>query len=217
MALTPNALLTLAEARDFLGAGAEAEAKVEAVLNRTSELLEAYCDRPLKRTAALGPVTVRRSGASSCLLAIDAKPIDLAEAVIVTVDGLAQTVWRTDADGDADLLDVVVGYTLNDVFHPGTPERALFRPDTLYRRRGWGASKLGGIALSYHGGLKTAPEDLKESAFLTVRKLFDDQQKNLGELVAVNTPSGGVTLYDRWIPSRAREILDMRYRRVTVG
>jgi hypothetical protein len=87
----------------------------------------------------------------------------------------------------------------------------------LFRRSGWATSRIGGVALSYYGALTAVPEDLKDAALLMVRKMFDAQQKGLSDVITVNTPGGGVTLFDRWMPSESRAILDARYRRWTVG
>lgn len=213
MALAANALVTLSEAQEYLGSGSDADPKVEAAINRASGLIEAYCDRPLKRTPAIGPVAFRLSAIRGCVLRVDADPIDVDQVVAVTVDGTVQTVWRKEADGDPNDFEIVVGYVSDGVFHPGKSERVLFRPDTLYRSKEWLTTKVGGILLSYFGGLPAIPEDLKEVALLMVRKVFDNQQKSLSEVITVNTPSGGVTLFDRWMPSETRELLDSRYRR----
>src|SRR5919205_564253 len=137
MALKANALITLEEAKSWLGiTGATDDAKLEDEINRASEAIEAYCDRALKRTSALDPVTVRRSSLGTSCLRVGVGPIDVTKAVTVTIDGTAQTVWKQEADGDPDAKDVVVGYSDGAVFHPGKPERALIAPDVLFRSTG---------------------------------------------------------------------------------
>jgi len=203
MALNANALLSIAEALDLLGAGTAEEPRLELVINRACGLIERYCERPLRRAQ----YARRVRGRVATAFFLEATPVDVGTTVGVTVGTTAQTVWRTESDGNPAGFDVVVARSA---------EGGPLQPDHLYRRTGWWPSIPGepyNILLSYWGGLPTTPEDLKEAAFLTVRKLFDDQTKSTGEIVGLTTPSGGVTPVQEWLPARAREILDLTYKR----
>jgi hypothetical protein len=217
MALNANALVSLEEARSWLVlTGASDDTKLEEEINRATNIIEAYCDRVLKRTAAYNPVTVRYSGIDTYCLRLGVAPIDVDSTVTVTVDGTAQTVWRKDADGAPDEKDVVVGYTDGGIFHPGKPERALFLPNDLYREAGWLATKIGGVVISYSGGLITVPDDLKEACLYLVQKLWRDRSRGLAEIVTVAGPAGSTTLLDNALPRVALEALK-RYRMVVVA
>jgi hypothetical protein len=217
VALNANALVSLEEARSWLViTGATDDAKLEDEINRATSLIEAYCDRVLKRTTAYNPVSARYSGVDAYCLRLSVGPIDVDSTVTVTFDGTAQTVWRKDADGEPDDLDVVVGYTDNGIFHPGKPLRPLFQPDELYRSAGWLATKVGGIVVSYSGGLTTIPDDLKEACLYIVQKLWRDRSRGLADIVTTSGPNGSVTILDNALPRVARQALD-RYRLVTVA
>jgi len=217
VALKANALVSLDEAKSWLVVtGATDDLKLEDEINRATDIVESYCDRVLKRTTAYNPVSLRRSGEDTLCLRMSVGPIDVDQAVSVTVDGTAQTVWRKDADGDPDEKDVVVGYSECGVFHPGKPERALFLPDELYRSAGWLATKIGGVVISYSGGLVTVPDDLKEACLYVVQKLWRDRSRSLADIVTTSGPNGSVTILDNALPRVARQALD-RYRLVRVG
>jgi hypothetical protein len=209
MALKPNALVTVVDARSFLGASATDDPVIERAINRASQLIESYCGRPLAR-AQYQSLRIRAPRGRELYPA--AAPIDVTEAVTVTLDSEAQTVWRTEADGDPADADVVVARSV---------EHGVFQPDHLFRSSGWcpRSDQPYTVVLGYYGGfaITAVPADLYDAALLTLRRIYDDEKKSVGEVVAVNTPSGGVTLFDRWIPSRAREILDMGYRLVRVA
>jgi hypothetical protein len=131
----------------------------------------------------------------------------------VSVDGITQTVWRSENDGDPENADVVVGYIRAGMFHPGRPERSTFLPDTLFRRAGWSTSRLGGIVVSYWGGLEPVPDDLKEACLYLVQKLVRDRDRQLADLATVSGPFGSISILDTAMPGVAREILHRYARR----
>lgn len=222
MALPSNALVSTDEARAFLGAATGDDPVIERAIARASQLVESYCGRSLARQQT---TNTRIRGPRSRVLYVEVAPLDVVEPIAVTLDGTALTVWRSEADGDPESFDVVAARSA---------ERGVFQPDHLYCATGWwcrSSSHPYNVVLSYWGGfalkdtptpprtekLLTVPADLRDAVLLTTRRIFDDEKKTVGEVVAVNTPSGGVTLFDRWIPSRAREVLDMGYRLVRVA
>lgn len=201
MALAANALVDLATAKSFLNlTGVSDDAKVEKAIDRASDFVERWCGRLFK---AIVYVNERLQGPDSRIFALFHVPISTSAAITVTLNGVVETVWRTEADGDPENKNVVVGKSSHDA--------RLFVPDVLYRQNGWRPDSAGNpfnVLLSWTGGFATIPDDLQEACLLIVQKAWRDEQRQLTEIVSVSTPSGGVTLLDTAIPRRARLLLD---------
>lgn len=199
MALNANAFTTLEEVKGYLGiAGDLEDPQLEKTVNRASSRIEEYLTFPVKRQ----PITDRRErGVEGCELVAWAAPISVMQPISIAVNEVVQTVWRTEVDGQADLFDVVVD---------ANTESPLWRPNVFYRRAGWGVTGMhpSPIKLTYTGGFDPVPDDLLEAFFLIVQKWHREQTQGLQEVVTVNTPTGGVTLFDRPIPFRALQILN---------
>lgn len=205
MALAANALLTLQAAKDYLNlTGSADDAKIEEDVNRASDWIEGWCHRPFVEVVYAG---LRIEGPSQGrLLFVAHAPIKTSAPITVTVNGTAQTVWRTETDGDPDTFDVQVVRSV---------EYSPLVPDALYRGGGWRASGTPyNVLLSYTGGFASGavPDDLREACCLCVQKIFRERQRQLAELATVTLPGGGVTLFDRALPARAESLLS-RYRR----
>ena len=192
MALDATALVDLATAKGFLlSPGLENDGKIETAINAATLTVEDYCNRWFKERT----VTAERvEGPCAPHLWLRAVPLKATATVTVTVDDVAQTVWRTEADGLQSAFDVIA------------------RPDHLYRRAGWGASgDPYNVLLTYTGGYLAAaiPEPVKQACLYVVQKLFRDSQRQLAEVAQVNTPMGGVSFLDnRGLPTMARALLD---------
>ena len=205
MALNANALVTLAEAKAFLKiAGATQDAVVEELINRASDYCEWWCNRPLKSRAF---ASLRLQARRSTRLYPPGRPIDTSQAVTITVDGTAQTIWKAEADGDPTLKDVMVA---SDMLDP------KFRPNHFYREGGW----LGGSAyptvLTYTGGLATIPGEIKDAAFLVIQQFYRSQEKQLTDIAQLSgSATGFVGFRESLIPMRAKDIL-ASYREVPV-
>lgn len=195
MAVAANALVTLAAAKTYVNiSGTTDDAKIESVIDRASDLIEQYCQRPLKEATY---TTLRLRGPDGPILRPRARPINIGETITIKVDGATQTVWKQESDGDPADFDVIVG--------SGSPELPTGQRDHFWRAGGWRASsgQPYNVVLTFTGGLATIPDDLQEAAFLIVQKLWRDQQKQLAEVSTVTMPSGSVTMFDSVMPRRA--------------
>lgn len=214
MSLKANALVTLAAAKAFIqpgGMAASDDPRLEEVINRVSDAMERHCNRPLKQADYTG---LRLRGPFKPEFFLRHTPIDVTQPIVVAVDTVAQAVWRTEADGDPGLMDVIVARSTDDV---------LFTPDHLFRRNGWMSSSGWSsswnrnpynVVLTYRGGWSTIPSDLEEAALEIVKKVWIDQSKGLQDVTTVNLPSGGMTLFDAAFPRRAIQLLE-RFRRMS--
>lgn len=208
MAIAANALVSLADAKTYLNiSGTADDAKIEKVIDRASDLIEQHCQRPLKEATY---TNLRLRGPDSPILRPRARPINIASAITIKVDGTTQTVWKQETDGDPADFDVIVG--------SGSPELPAGQRDHFYRAAGWKASSSQpyNVLKTFTGGLATIPDDLQEAAFLVVQKLWRDQQKQLAEVSTVAMPSGSVTLFDTVLPRRALWLLGA-YRELLVA
>ncbi len=200
MSLDANALVDLPTAKGFLNVpGSSEDPRIERAINAASDLCERWTGRVLRQRTL---TNLRLPGPPSTILLVKGTPIDVTQTVSVTVDGTAQTVWRTEADGDPSLKDVLVGALV--------AESALFAPDHLYRASGWNVCSWGNpynVLLTYTGGLKPIPDDLQRACLYIVQKLYRDEQRQLAEVAQVNTPMGGVTILDNAIPRLAQALL----------
>ena len=209
MALPANALVTVAAVKNFIAPGGMGDTdtpRLEEVIGRVSTAVERHCNRPLKAATYTG---LRLKGPFCAEFFLRHTPIDPAQAVTVTINGVAQTVWRSESDGDPALKDVTVARSCED---------PTFTPDHLYRSCGWfgGWGNPYNVVVGYTGGFAAVPLDLEEAALEIVKKVWNDQSKGLQDVTAVTLPSGGVTLFDAPFPRRALQLLE-RYRRPSVG
>ena len=190
MALDATAIVDLTTAKGFLVvAGTSDDGAIEAAINAASLACEHYCNRFFKERT----VTERVEGVCATKLYLSAVPLKATATVTVSVDDVAQTVWRTEADGLQSAFDV------------------LARPDHLYRRRGWDPlADPYNVLLSYTGGFAAAalPAPVKEGCLYMVQKLFRDSKRQLAEVAQVNTPMGGITILDNAMPRVAQMLLD---------
>jgi hypothetical protein len=208
VALDPTALVTLAEARAVLGfATSEQDAEVEAVIHRATALAENdYCLRPLKQRTI---TNLRTSGPSGKHLYPEAWPIDPVATVSVMVNGVAQTLWKNEGDGDPDEKDVQV-----------------YR-DHFYRPLGWaptGATERN-VVLTYDGGYEPVPEDLKVAVLECIQKMWGPLIQQRPDFASMAGPGGSLqTLDGQWsgqsgtggiwsLSRRSKEVFES-YRRV---
>lgn len=199
MPLDANALVDLITAKTFLVIpGTADDAMIELLINRASDLCEAWCHRSFKERALSN---MRLVGPGASRLPLRAVPIQTSAAVTVTVDGIAQTVWRTEADGDPADFDVMVAS-----FDP----EAGRGPDHLYRSLGWGPTRQlnpYNVLLSYTGGFAAIPADVQQAGLYVVQKLFRDHKRQLAEVAQVSGPFGSVSVLDNALPRMARLLL----------
>ena len=193
MALDPNALVDLATAKGFvIVTGDASNGAIEAAINAATLTVEDYCNRWFKERT----VTAERvEGPCAVHLWLRAVPLKASAAVTVTVDAVAQTVWKQEADGLPSAFDVIA------------------RQDHLYRRAGWapGSGDPYNVLLTYTGGYAAAaiPAPVKQACLYVIQKLFRDSQRQLAEVAQVNTPMGGISLIDNaGLPRMARALLD---------
>jgi hypothetical protein len=213
--LNANALITLADAKTFCNiTGSSQDDLVTDLINRASTLAERLANRPFKERDF---TNIRLAGPCDVKLFPWAIPIDTSRTITILVDGVQQTVWRTESDGDPATKDVIVA---SDIWDP------MFRPDVFYRSLGWAPSiyQTPGwaplnpyrIVLTYSGGLPSIPDDLREAGCLIVQKFLRDQQKGLAEVVSVTTPGGNIQMLDTSIPRRSADII-ARYTRFALA
>ncbi len=205
MALQDNAILTVSEAATYLGVGASDEPLLTAIINRVSDECESGegANRVIrKRTLE----DLRLPGQTESVLRLH-WPIDVEDAVLVSLDGAALTVWRTEADGDPSTFNVEVCAS-----DPGVP-------DHLYRKAGWTGVQRRPIVVTYTAGYEQTeiPGDLKDAAFLILEHRWRLQTKKLMDVASLGAGpvSPGLTFGNPGrIPVEAREIL-MAHRRHT--
>ena len=199
MALDATALVDLATAKGFLVVvGSSDDAAIEAAINVATFACEHYCNRLFKERV----VTERVEGVRATKLYLAAVPLKATATVTVSVDDVAQTVWKQESDGLQSAFDVIA------------------RPDHLYRRSGWDptAADPYNVLLSYTGGFAASaiPAPVQEACLYVVQKLFRDSKRQLAEVAQVNTPMGGISILDNGMPRMARLLLDP-YRFVPVA
>ena len=207
MPLDANALVTLQAAKDYLRVtGTSDDAILELLINRASDLCETWCLRPLKERTL---TNVRLIGPCTPRLPLLAVPVNVAEPISVSVDGIAQLVWTAEADGDPADFDVVLAS-----YHP----EGSRGPDHLYRAAGWAGSSAQpyNVLLTYTGGFPTVPDDVQLGCLYIVQRLYRDVQKQLTDVVTVTTAAGGLTLFDTALP-RVVEIILTPYRLASVA
>lgn len=202
--LSARAIVTLAQVKDFLTTqpSASNDQALERVIERASAIVEAHCKRRIMQTDyTTAPLYVQGSRYLR-YLHLDHSPIDLLSTVAVTVDGEAQTVWKSATDGDQASFNVVV-----------MPGPHPLDPKSLYRELGWCPSVLSrpnNVTVAYKGGftLATRPRNLEEATLEIVKKIWTDQSKGIQDVTTVNLPTGGFTMFDRSMPRRAVELLE---------
>jgi hypothetical protein len=194
----PNALLTLPEAKAYLRTGDSEDQAVLAAIDRASEYADTHVGRQLvKRTYT----NLRLAGECSCKLYLPGAPIVTGTLGAIYVNEVVQTTWKQESDGDPGNFTVVVA--------ADDPRRG---PNHLWRADGWAPTsarnrynvRLASVELGY----EPLPEDLKEAAYLLVQKFYRDQVRQLTDVQTVQTPDGQQTVFDVFIPRRARDILD---------
>jgi hypothetical protein len=209
MALPANAIVSLAEAKEFLNVkSAEQDALLETVILGATAAWENELNRPVKEATY---TNLRLIGPQGPKLYLRGTPVKLADPLTVKLAGTVQTVWKSETDGDPADFDVLL---MDDV-----PESPLGVRTHLYRVGGWNGTRSGHpyvVLLTYTGGFNPVPQDLKDAVLYLVQKLFRDRQKQLADVQTVNLPTGAITLFDIALPRWALRVLD-KYRWIPVG
>lgn len=202
MPLSADALVTLAEAKLYLNHQGDGEdAQLEAAINKASDYVQSKLGwGPIKERTQ----TWRLPPYVGCYLYAPIRPIKVTAAVTITLDGVAQTVWRSPADDPVADKDVVVVSSV-----PGSS----LCPDQFYRAAGWSGAGTSPepIVLTYTGGLASAaalPARILEAFQLILGKFFRDEIHQNPDTISFSGPGGTVTRIDTDIPRRAREILE---------
>lgn len=204
--LQSNALLTLDEARAFFPAmtGTEQDDLLTDLINRASDYCEAWCNRPIK---ARTYTDLRIAWQYGCHLRPPATPIDVTQPILLMFESQTLSVWKSEADGDPTLKDVVIGADV-----PGAPS-------FFYRAIGWqcSTSQPSPIRLTYTGGLAQVPGDIRDATFLVMQTLHRQQSKGQTDVVSMSNAITGTTVFrqDSLIPLKAAMTLD-RYRLLSV-
>lgn len=201
MPLHANALATLDEVKAYLNHTGDAQdPQIEAAINKASDYLESKLG-PLKVRTKTWRLPGREHG---CRLYAPIVPIDVTADITLSIDGVAQTVWRSMIDDPVTGKDVVVVSSV--------PESPLC-PDQFHRVGGWNSStgEPEPIVLTMTGGFANAaavPGRFLEAFQLIVAKLFRDEIQQNPDTISVATPGGIFTRIDTDIPRRAREIIE---------
>lgn len=216
-------LVTLAEAKSFLKkSGTTDDATVATLITRASDWLEMLTGRKFKAQVFSN---LRLTGPASLKLYPPAWPIDPTANVTIKVDEVAQTIWRSETDGDVDSKDVVVA--------SDDPWDARFGlQNHFYRSAGWQSALSWGwpsrsqsgtfgrnrVLLSYTGGYATVPEDLKQACLYLIQKLWRDLDQQRTGLSVIQVPGGGsVTIPDPTIPKEVTMLIAPYQRPVFAG
>jgi hypothetical protein len=197
MALAAHALVSLIEAKHELSIeGSELDAQVERYIHDASEWCEYLCGRKLKARA----VTYGCAGPPRCELFVDPFPIDITQPITITVDGIAQTVWKEPGDGSQTNFNVIV--------------RSLVRGgdrDHFWRGAGWGAptaAQPDNVVITYTGGLATVPQLLKDACLILVQKVSRDAVQQFGSDLTSVHGAGGFSLAGNPVPLEAQRKLE---------
>lgn len=213
MALPANAIVSLAEAKDFLNIkSAEQDALLETVIQGATAAWENELNRPVKEATY---TNLRLIGPQGPKLYLRGTPVKTSDPLTVSLRGTAQTVWKTEADGNPNDFDVLL---MGDI-----PEHPLGVRTHLYRAGGWNGAPTNvwsghpyTVLVTYTGGFNPVPQDLKDAVLYVVQKLFRDRQKQLTDVQTVTLPSGSITLFDIALPRWALMVLN-KYRWISVG
>jgi hypothetical protein len=199
--LSAIALATLDEAKAYLNQTGDAQdPQIEAAVNKASDYLESKLG-PLKVRTKTWRLPGREHG---CRLYAPIAPIDVTADITITIDGVAQTVWKSLVDDPVAGKDVVVVSS--------APESSLC-PDQFHRVGGWNSTtgEPEPIVLTYTGGFANAaalPGRFLEAFQLVLAKFFKDEIHQNPDTISFSGPGGTFTRIDSEIPRRAREILD---------
>jgi hypothetical protein len=223
----PADLITAQDLTTFLqtpGGPQEIGEIAQSLITSASLICEEYTGRRLKYRQF---TSIRMAGRNSPKLYLGAFPIDTTKVVTVSVDGDAQTVWRTESDGDPSTFEVVVG-TDDPMDHRCGVANHLWRwaswdsglqssqwdPDAAFSFPQQPYTLLLSFWAGYGGGglYPNVPEDLKLACKYVAQQIHRDSTKS--ETVATSKSSrvgGGVTLLVDEIPMKAAAILN-RYK-----
>lgn len=215
-------LVTLAEAKEFCNQkGTTDDPLLVRHITRASDWIEQMADRKFVQRAFSN---LRLSGPSGTKLYVPAWPIAIGSTITITLDAVAQTVWRTEADGDPAAKDVVVGS--DDPWDTRWGAQNHF-----YRSAGWASAASWAwpprdgdsvgqytLLLTYTGGYATIPEDLKLAACYLVQKLYRDQQKQATGMTAIALQAGGaIQVPEPFMPREVRDLVAPYVRSIFVG
>ena len=203
-------LVALEDAMEFLKITQAMPAADEDRLMGSIAAVSALVESRYRPLASMAYENLRLAAPAGCALYPPRAPIDVTATITLTINGVVQSVWTAEGDGDPTTFDVMVASTVGD---------SPFMPDSFHRRVGWGGDIYGGltgwnprpILLSYTGGFtpSTLPADLKRAVLETVLTLYRDVQQGTVDLAATGAPMGGTTWeLPRWMPYRARQVFE---------
>jgi len=215
-------LVTLAEAKAWVNiTGTTEDAKLMSHITRASDWIEQMADRKLAERAFS---SLRFTGPPSTKLYVPAWPIKTGATITITVDAVAQVLWKTEADGLPDDADVVVASddpwdtrwgAQNHFYRRWTWESALGFAWQSPRDPNFGQHN---VLLSYTGGYNPIPEDLKLAACYLVQKLFRDQQKQAVGFTSIALPAGGaISVPEPFMPREVRDLIAPYQRPIFAG
>lgn len=224
--LDANALVSLDEAKAHCGIvrqttpadlHAEDQRVVEAI-NWVSMYVETAI-RPMAKKAEV----LRLAPPRTAVLKLARAPIDVDQPVVLTINGVPQSVWRKEADGARASFRAWV--------HSGVPG-SRWTPDGLVLRAGatsghgyfcgcgcggWGSAvDPEPILLSYTGGFDCLPEsgpnqlpgDMRVAVLDAVRAWYRNEQQGTADIASIAQPGGGPTFdQPRWMPYGAWQIM----------
>jgi hypothetical protein len=216
-------LVRVEDAKAFLKqTGVSDDGDLAGIITRASMWAEQLVGRPLRVRVY---TNLRLTGPIGAKLYVPSWPINVTETLTIKLDEVTQTVWKTEANGDVDSFDVVVGSDDPWDVRWGTRNH-------LYRSLGW-SSALGRywftepswsnyrgqyrILLSYTGGYDPVPDDLQQAVLYLVQKLQRDTKHQATGATVITTATGGsIAIPDPAVPREARELL-APYRRMVLG
>lgn len=183
MPLAEHSLVTVEDLAQAFGLQSTEDLNLVAALNEAADRLERETGRRLLST---GYTNVRLDPVDGCRLWALEWPITAVASL--TVDGTAQTVWLSEADGDPDDFQV----RLRGDPNPNDPQARRY----LERAGGWWSGPLG-IKVSYTAGhtRANAPAELKEAAILLALDTFVRRDRRRLEEVSVSL-NGQATTYE---------------------
>jgi hypothetical protein len=211
----PADLVTPEEAAGFLNMQPGDFTDTAVLITRASKLCELYTHRLLAARAVTNQRLSVRRGPK---LYINPFPVDPTQAVTIKVDGVTQTVWRQESDGNPDTYDVILGH--DDPTDPRTGTANHF-----WRFLTWDTWALGrqwepasdfqwrthpfAILASWTGGFSPIPQDLKLACLYVLQQIYRDWTKAETSVSSQSARAGGgrtFTVAD--VPAKASVILD---------
>lgn len=186
MALKSNAIVTLLEAKAYIGiepSDTSEDGFLENAINFVSQFIEEYCGRPIKAKE----ITEFLDGGQ--------KAVVLKAYPIVSVGG----VWE-------DAERVFGGDTAVEFFYDPA--------GIVYREDGHFIDGRGVVKVIYTAGFEEVPSSIGQACLMMIRTVYERWKKGTEAMSTIAIGEGNIVYQaNEWVPLPAREILNLYRRR----